>query len=147
MTIPFKYRNGYKVRKDLRINNDLSADLNIGTYLGYSFGQVTHMYRKNEEKSPSKWLITIGPFFNLSRVEIDSSTTLSNDKPLTKKVAVATFSPGLAVMTSIYNFRAGVSVGKEYAFGATGRKWDYHDEWWFGFGVGYNLGFIWGVNK
>jgi len=31
--------------------------------------------------------------------------------------------------------------------GQTGRKWDYSGKQWIGFGLGYNLGLIWGAGK
>jgi len=74
LTIPFKYRAKF-TKNNIDIPSDFTADLNIGAYLGYSFGKVKYMYRKNEDKEPSKWLVSIGPFLSVSRVEIDSTST------------------------------------------------------------------------
>lgn len=143
LTIPFKYRPKF-TKNNVDVQDDFTADLNVGAYLGYSFGKIKYMYRKNEEKEPQKWLISVGPFLSVSRAEIDSTTTLSAEEPLKKKKAIATVSPGLGLMTSIYNFRFGVFLGNDLAIGSTARKWDYHDKWWWGFGLGYNIGLIWG---
>jgi hypothetical protein len=146
LTIPFKYRPKF-TENNVDISDQFTADLNVGAYLGYSFGKIKYMYRKNEDKEPSKWLVSIGPFLSVSRVEIDSTTSLSATEPLKTKIAIATISPGIGVMTSIYNFRFGVYLGNDLAIGQTAQKWDYHNRWWLGFGIGYNIGLIWGATK
>ena len=146
LTIPFKYRPKF-TKNNVDISDQFTADLNIGAYLGYSFGKIKYMYRKNEDKEPSKWLVSIGPFLSVSRVEIDSLTSLSATKPLKVKQEIATVSPGIGLMASIYNFRFGVFLGNDLAIGQTAQKWDYHNRWWWGFGLGYNIGLIWGATK
>lgn len=146
LTIPFKYRPKF-TKNSVDISDQFTADVNVGAYLGYSFGKIKYMYRKNEEKEPSKWLVSFGPFLSVSRIEIDSSTTLSAKEPLKIKKPFATVSPGIGLMTSIYNFRFGVFIGKDIVIGETARKWDYHDKLWWGFGLGYNIGLIWGAAK
>ena len=146
LTIPFKYRPKF-TKNNVAISDEFTADLNVGAYIGYSFGKIKYMYRKNEDKTPSKWLVSAGPFLSVSRVEIDSTTSLSAATPLKAKKAIATVSPGIGVMTSIYDFRFGVFLGKDLAIGETAQKWDYHKRWWWGFGFGYNLGLIWGASK
>lgn len=146
LSIPFKYRPKF-TKSNIDISEQLTADLNVGAYLGYSFGKTKYMYRKNEDKEPSNWLISIGPFLSISRVEADSLTSLSAKVPLREKVAFATISPGVGLMTSIYNFRFGVFWGKDLAIGSTAQKWDYRKKAWWGFGLGYNLGLIWEATK
>jgi hypothetical protein len=146
LTIPFKYRPKF-TKNNIDISDQFTADLNVGAYLGYSFGKIKYMYRKNEDKEPSKWLVSVGPFLSVSRVEIDSTTSLSATEPLKIKKAIATVSPGIGLMTSIYNFRFGVFLGNDLAIGQTAQKWDYHNRWWWGFGLGYNIGLIWGATK
>jgi hypothetical protein len=146
LTIPFKYRPKF-TKNNVDISDQFTADLNVGAYVGYSFGKIKYMYRKNEDKEPSKWLVSIGPFLSVSRVEIDSTTTLSATEPLKIKKSIATVSPGIGVMTSIYNFRFGVFLGNDLAIGQTAQKWDYHNRWWWGFGLGYNIGLLWGATK
>lgn len=146
LTIPFKFRPQF-TKNNISISEQFSADINVGAYLGYTFGKTKFMYRKYEEIEPSKWLVSIGPFFSVSRVEADSMTSLSAIKPLKEKISFATFSPGIGLMTSIYNFRFGVYLGNDLAIGSTAQKWDYHNKWWWGFGIGYNIGLIWGQAK
>jgi hypothetical protein len=146
LTIPFKYRPKF-TKNNIDISDQFTADLNVGAYLGYSYGKIKYMYRKNEDKEPSKWLVSVGPFLSVSRVEIDSTTSLSATEPLKIKKAIATVSPGIGLMTSIYNFRFGVFLGNDLAIGQTSQKWDYHNRWWWGFGLGYNIGLIWGATK
>ncbi|WET69065.1 hypothetical protein [Sphingobacterium sp.] len=146
LTIPFKYRPKFE-KNGKNISDEFTADLNIGAYLGYSIGKIKYMYRRNEEKEPSKWLVSVGPFLSVSKVEIDSTSTVSALEPLKIKKNIATVSPGIGVMTSIYNFRLGVFLGKDIAIGETARKWDYHNKWWWGFGFGYNVGLLWGAAK
>lgn len=146
LTIPFKYRLNF-TKNNVDISDQFTADINVGAYLGYSVGKMKYMYRKNEEKEPSKWLVSIGPFVSVSRVEADSLTSLSANEPLKGKTSFATVSPGIGLMTSIYNFRFGVFLGKDLAIGSKAQKWDYSNKWWWGFGLGYNIGLLWGATK
>jgi len=146
LTIPFKYRPKF-TKNNIDISEQLTADLNVGAYLGYSFGKTKYMYRKNEDKEPSKWLVSIGPFLSVSRVEADSLSSLTAKVPLNEKRTFSTISPGVGLMTSIYNFRFGVFLGKDMSIGSTAQKWDYRNKGWWGFGLGYNLGLIWGATK
>jgi hypothetical protein len=146
LTIPFKYRPKF-TENNVDISDQFTADLNVGAYFGYSFGKIKYMYRKNEDKEPLKCLVSIGPFLSVSRVEIDSTTSLSSTEPLKTKIAIATVSPGIGLMISIYNFRFGVFLGNDLAIGQTAQKWDYHNRWWWGFGLGYNIGLLWGATK
>lgn len=146
LTIPFKYRPKFS-ENNIDVSNQFIADLNIGAYLGYSFGKIKYMYRRNEEKEPSKWLISVGPFLSVSRVEIDSTTSITSQTPIKDKQSIATVSPGLGLMTSIYNFRFGVFLGNDIGVGQSAQKWDYNKRWWWGFGLGYNIGLIWGPSK
>jgi hypothetical protein len=146
LAIPFKYRPKF-TKNGVDISDQLTADLNIGAYIGYTLGKITYMYRRYEEKEPSKWLVSAGPFLSISRAEIDSSSTLSAQPPLKTSKAIATLSPGLGLMTSVYNFRLGIFLGKDIAIGKTAQKWDYHNKWWWGFGIGYNIGLIWAPQK
>lgn len=146
LTIPFKYRPSFE-KNGKEIEEQFNADLNVGMYIGYSFGRVTYMYRQLEETKPTDWKVSIGPFLSVSTTKIDSLTTSGADAPLTREVEIATVSPGIGLMTSISNFRFGVFVGKDIAFGKTGKKWNYNNKIWFGFGIGYNLGLIWGKNE
>jgi hypothetical protein len=146
LTIPFKYRPKF-TENEIDVSDQFIADLNIGAYLGYSFGKIKYMYRRNEEKEPSKWLVSVGPFLSVSRVEIDSATSITAEVPIQDKQSIATVSPGIGVMTSIYNFRFGAFLGKDIGIGETAKKWDYNKKWWWGFGLGYNIGLIWGSAK
>ncbi|WP_339925801.1 hypothetical protein [uncultured Cyclobacterium sp.] len=146
LTIPFKYRPRFN-KNGIEVEEQFNSDLNVGMYIGYSFGQVKYIYRQLEETQPTDWKVSIGPFFSVSTTKIDSSSTSSAETPLTKEVGIATFSPGVGLMTSVSDFRFGVFVGKDITFGKTGQKWNYHNKTWFGFGVGYNLGLIWGKSE
>jgi hypothetical protein len=92
LTIPFKYRPKF-TKNNIDISDQFTADLNVGAYLGYSLGKIKYMYRKGEEKEPSKWLVSIGPFLSISRAEIDSTTTLSATEPLKIKNQLQLFRP------------------------------------------------------
>ncbi|MEJ5996525.1 hypothetical protein WG904_19005 [Pedobacter sp. Du54] len=146
LTIPFKYTPEF-TKNTKQISSQFTADLNVGLYMGISFGKIKYMYRKNEDKEPSKWLVSIGPFLSASRVEIDSTNTLSALEPLKIKQAIGAVSPGVGIMTSISNFRFGLFVGKDIAFGTAASKWDYNKRYWWGFGFGYNLGLLWAPIK
>jgi len=67
--------------------------------------------------------------------------------PLKSKKAIATFSPGVGIMTSIFNFRIGAFLGTDLVVGETAKSWDSYKKPWIGFGLSYNIGFIWGTGK
>lgn len=146
LTIPFKYRSSF-IKNNIEVEEQFNADLNVGMYIGYSFGKVKYMYRKFEDTKPTDWKISIGPFISVSTTKIDSLTTSASDVPLNKERQIATMSLGLGLMTSVSDFRFGLFLGKDIAFGETGKKWNYSNKFWFGFGIGYNLGLIWGKTE
>ncbi len=150
LTVPFKFRPGYYVSdKNIRVNSQFTADINIGTYIGYTVGKLKYTYTKNVDSAPRKKQFSTGPFFTFSRVEIDSLSTITASKPLRDgiKKGIATFSPGWGFMGSIYDIRVGFFIGTDVAMSSLGRKWIYNNRPWFGFGVGYNLALIWGGGK
>jgi hypothetical protein len=149
LTIPFKYRFPFEKNK-VDISDDFTADLNVGLYVGYTFGRINYVYRKNEDHEPiHRAKVTLGGIFSASRVEIDSMKTLGAETPLAKdeKRAIAVFSPGLGLMLSIQKVRIGFFYGWDIAAGPYAKRWDYNKEGWFGFGVGYNLGLLWTTPK
>lgn len=146
LTIPFKFRPK-TTRNGKDVDADMQADLNIGTYLGYSFGKVRYMYRKNEEKTPAKLIISAGPFFSIAKVELDSSSTHTAAVPLSKKMNTVSLTPGFGVMADVYNFRVGLFTGWDFTVGEKAKLWDYNGKIWFGLGVGYNIGLLWGSAK
>ena len=143
LTVPFKYRPSF-TRNGVKVEEQFNADLNVGLYTGFTFGQVFYSYRKREDTKPTEWKISVGPFLSVSTLKIDANNTTSADVPLTDERTIATLSPGLGLMASIRDFRFGFFVGADYAFGDTAKKWNYNKKTWYGFGLGYNLGLIWG---
>ncbi len=144
LTIPYKIRPSWN-KNDTTISEALTTELNLGVYFSRTWGTVTYMYRRLENKKPTKWLNSLGVFANISKVEIDSLTTISSENQLKKdeKKDIGVFSFGIGYMMSIYEVRLGVYIGMDLGIGEFGRRWDYHQTPWFGIGFGYNLKSFW----
>lgn len=140
ITIPFKYRKGFSM-DSISVSSDFSADFGIGAYIGYSIGQINYSYRRHEDVKPSKWSISVGPFLGVSRVILNKNNTITAEEQLIDKEEknIAVISPGLGVMTSVYDFKIGIFWGRDIAVGSEAQKWDFNKRTWFGVGIGYNI--------
>ncbi len=138
--IPFKYRFGH-TKNGVAIGADFSADFNAGLFGGKSWGRYRVKYESNELKKLSNLSLTVGLFLSLSATTFDEDSTTSAKVPLTEDESEtrASLSPGIGIMTSIYNFNFGLFGGFEVGFGSIAEKWDYNKRPWIGFGVGYNI--------
>jgi len=139
ITIPFKYRFAHK-KNDIDIDSEFSTDFNVGIFGGKNWGRYRVRYESKELKKLSNLSRTLGGFLSLSRVVLDSSSTTGAKMHLEEgeKKAIATLSPGIGVMLSIYNFNFGFFGGIDAGFGTSAKKWDYNYRPWFGVGIGYN---------
>ncbi|PQJ22767.1 hypothetical protein BSU00_00120 [Tenacibaculum sp. SG-28] len=138
--IPFKYRFGH-TKNGVDISADFSADFNAGLFGGKSWGRYRVKYESDELKKLSNLSLTVGIFLSLSATTFDEDSTTSAKVPLTEDESEtrASLSPGIGIMTSIYNFNFGLFGGFEVGFGSIAEKWDYNKRPWIGFGVGYNI--------
>jgi hypothetical protein len=148
VTIPLKCRFGDTKTikgKEVKVENEFSADANIGLFGGYKFARYRVRYEGGSLRDLSNYGCTVGPFLNLASTTIDSAGTVFSDAPLKKdeKVSIATISPGVGVMATIYNVQLGVFVGWDYGFGSNGKKWNFNGQPWLGFGLGYSLSSFW----
>jgi predicted transcriptional regulator len=141
ISIPFKYRPSLS-KNEKNISDDLSADVNLGIYLGKVFGRIRYKYIRNEKTKPSKWLVSCGPVIGFSRVTLNADNTLGATKPFDDKTTknIGTIGLGLGISTSYNDFRVGFYAGKDWGIGSSANSWDYHDTMWYGIGIGYQFG-------
>jgi len=148
LTIPFKYRFGYEKTVegvDIKVKDDFIADLNIGAYGGYQWGKHRFRMEGNKLKELSRLGWSVGAFFNLSTVTLDSLNTTAGVTPFGKdeKSSIGIFSPGIAAMFTLYNFQLGAFAGWDLGLGQDRKNWNHNNRFWLGFGFGYNLGGFW----
>jgi hypothetical protein len=141
VTIPFKCRFQF-TKNNLSVPDEFSADLNVGAFISRSFGTITYKHIKSGNSSPNIFKFSVGPFGNISRMEVDSSNTYADKIPLSSKRTIGTFSTGAGIMVAAYGFRFGTFFGWDIGFGNVAKKWNYNQQPWLGFGIGYTLGTV-----
>lgn len=142
LTIPFKYRPEVS-KDDITVPSVFKADVNLSTFLGHTCGSLTYRHQASEKVKPQGSAFSKGVFFGVSVAEIDStSTSLRGAKALTEKRTVLSLTPGFGAMYNFMDFNIGLFVGWDIGVGEVGRKWNYHQKPWLGFGIGYNITMI-----
>ena len=140
LTIPFKYRFGYK-QGEIKVKSDVIAGFNIGVYAGYKLTNYKLKNRSGTFVNDTFSSLRIGPFLNISAAALDSVTTTAGVEPMAKddKQNIAVLSPGLGVMYDIKGVQFGVYGGWDVGMGPEARNWNYNKKFWLGFGIGYKL--------
>lgn len=133
ITVPFKLR----IPKNDSLDKELKAEVNLGSYIGFSFGQVRYRYVKHEKNEiETMWKVSVAPLLSLSKVAIDET---NSSKASTGSYDAAVVSAGVGIMSTVYDFQFGLFYGREVAVGSAREDWNYHKGHWFGVGVGYNV--------
>jgi hypothetical protein len=140
MTIPFKYRFSYK-KGGRTVPDEFVPNFNAGVLLSQTWGEQTFFYWKNQEdRSPkTRKVKSIGLFLGISTTKLDSANTSLATEYLKYEKTVAMFSTGLGYMKKRAGVSAGLFFGLDFPVGDAGRKWNYRDRPWFGFGFGYDI--------
>jgi hypothetical protein len=140
VTIPFKYRFSH-AKNEVNIESEFSADFNAGIFVGKNWGRYRVRYESKELKKLSNLSLTVGPFLSLSTTNLDSESSSGAKSPLREDESktIASISPGIGIMTSIYNFNFGFFGGFDLGFGNSAKKWNFNNRPWIGFGIGYNI--------
>lgn len=140
LTIPFKYRFGFK-RNDIEIKDDVVATFNIGVYAGYKLTQYRLRNKSGTYVNETFSSLRIGPFISLSTAALDSVTSTVGTEPLKKdeKQNIAVLSTGLGLMYDIKGVQFGIFGGWDVGMGSDAINWNYNKRFWMGFGIGYRL--------
>lgn len=96
LTIPFKYRFGYK--RGAVVADDVSAGFNIGLYGGYKLTRYSVVNKAGTYLNKTSFSVRTGPFLSFSAATLDSVATTAGKTPKTKEkinIAVLPTSPGL----------------------------------------------------
>lgn len=144
ITIPFKLRFGYTKDK-IEVDEEFSADLNVGFFGGIKLGKYRFRYEKPTLKELANLSVTVGGFISLSTAALDSVSTRAGKDPFTKdeKATIGVLSPGVGLMFAIYNFQFGAFLGVDVGFGRDAKNWNFNNRPWLGFGISYNLTGFW----
>jgi hypothetical protein len=143
LTIPFKYRYSFR-RGGTKVPDEFVPDFNVGIFISRTWGKQTFFYWKNQEdRSPrTRCVNSLGAFLGISTTKLDSANTSLSKEYLKGEKTIAMFSPGFGYVHKIAGVGIGLLVGLDFPVGATGRKWNYRDKPWIGFGIGYNTTFL-----
>jgi hypothetical protein len=132
---------------DLTVSSQWTANFNIATYLGHTWGKLKYSNFAHAKKKPDGRAFSIGAFAGFNVVTLDSaSTSLQGANALTAERTILGLTTGAAALYNFLDFDIGVFAGYDFGFGDTGRKWNYSGELWLGFGIGYNISKIGRVN-
>lgn len=140
LTIPFKYRFGFK-KNGIEIKDDVTASFNIGVYGGYKLSRYSIINKAGTYTNRTLFSLRVGPFINLSTTTLDSVSTSVGKVTLAKDIKqnIAVLSTGLGLMGNIKNVQVGIFGGWDFGMGSDSGNWNYHKRFWLGFGVGYKL--------
>ena len=142
LTIPFKYRSQITENNET-LRSVATADFNIATYLGFTYGNLTYKNQKSEKIKPHGQAITAGGFLGFNALTLDSaSTSLQGTEHFTDSRSTIALTTGFGLMYNFYDFNIGLFYGWDFGIGSQATKWNYHAKPWLGFGLGYNLGMI-----
>jgi hypothetical protein len=142
--IPIKYRFERK-RNGIAARDEFQADLNIGIYGGYNFGRYRVRMEGGSVTELAPISFSVGGFFNVGALTIDTNSTTLADAPLAKeeKASIGILSPGIGAMISLHNLQIGLYTGIDFGIGRSGRKWNYNNAPWIGFGLAYSVSSFW----
>jgi hypothetical protein len=148
LTIPFKYRFGYKRgnietkdSKNDNVKDDVVSSFNIGLYGGYKLSKYSIINKAGTYVNRNFFSLRVGPFINLSAVTLDTLNTFAGESPLGKdvKLNIAVLSSGVGLMGDVKGVQVGVYGGWDFGMGSEARNWNYNKRFWLGFGVGYKI--------
>lgn len=146
ITIPIKIRPGF-TRNNVSVEQEFTADLNLGAFAGYKIGRYRARYVRGEgfTQLPASLSCTVGGFLSFSAAGLDKTNTTAGDNPITddSKKTIGIVSPGIGIMYSIYNFQIGFFGGFDLGVGSNAKNWNHNNKPWVGFGFAYNLSNFW----
>ncbi len=133
LSLPIKLRFG--ISKDgEKIPFDISKDISVAPYLGYSFFNR----KKFERQRFSSLSVSMGVFAGPGFVTIhksNSKNTDMGDDPL----EVLSFTSGIGVVGAVNTFQLGLFCGMDWVGRNDIKKWDYHGKPWLSLSVGYKF--------
>jgi hypothetical protein len=124
--LPIKMRFGSGNKIDNIYSKDflVTSDVSLGISMGY------------KHKWNSDWGINFLGGFNLTMVQVDSSTTKGYYKSASNASGVTWH---LGSLLEYNSFQFGVFTGIDYLSGGVGKKWIYKDNCWLGIAIGYSI--------
>lgn len=141
LTIPFKYHFGFK-KNNQKIDPIFTTNVNINTFIGTRIGKITYVYDKYDGMKTFNNSVSFGGFIGLGSQKLDSITTSLAPIPLEKEVNVPTLSFGIGALANISDFNLGLFYGWDKTLGSNGKKWNYRNKSWLGFGFGYKIAIL-----
>ena len=150
VTIPFKFRwpphtiSKTSVGVPYSTPSESSASFNVAAYVGKKWGRTRFYFDGSKTHNTMSAMVSFfaGPsLVSLSSTNVDSSIDLS-----TKASSILAFSVGPAATLEWRSINFGIFGGWDMPFQSkTG--WVYKGRFWFGFGIGVNLGMFTSANS
>jgi hypothetical protein len=141
VTIPYRFRKGYQAANGREIPSSFAPTTSIALYGGRTIGSARYTYLRHAETHAvqRRYAVTVGGFFGLGSMDIDSTVARSAEEPVTTKTSVAVLSGGLAGLLHVRGLEMGVLVGVDRARWGAGKDWDHNRRLWVGLGLGFNI--------
>lgn len=145
VTVPLRYRPGYKASNDAVVAGAVADPLSIGVLFGRTFfGRTRYQYVRDADNPLTQSRgVTLGVVALLGKGTVGPKTSMSAADPLSEgeEASFLTVSTGFAFTVQVRGVEVGFYTAPEYplAGGASG-KWDFKGKWWRGVGLAFNPG-------
>lgn len=141
LTVPFKIRPG--ITNSLKsLDAFIQSDINLNTYIGVSRGYIRYWYRDGMDTQIDRISGSAGLILGFSSQKLDATSSSLEYQPYSGSIDILILTYGVGIYTSFYDFKIGIFGGVDMSHGPIARKWNYDRQPWYGFGIGYNLGFL-----
>ncbi|MBD3615362.1 MAG: hypothetical protein HUJ22_02230 [Gracilimonas sp.] len=138
ITLPFKMHFGFE-ENNVKVPAEFNTDINISTFVGRRLSRVNYRYDMYEGMKNRNLNLSYGAVLGFSAQEIDSSSTYLSNNPVLTKTSVPIFNLGVGLLFHISDFNLGVFYGWDFGIGTAATKWNFHQNDWLGFGLGYKI--------
>ena len=141
LTIPFKIRPG--ITNEIKsLDAFIQSDVNLNTYIGISRGYIRYWHRSGMDTQIDRISGSCGLILGFSSQKLDATSSSLEYQPYSGSIDILIATYGIGIYTTFYDFKIGIFGGVDMSHGPIARKWNYDRQPWYGFGVGYNLGFL-----
>ncbi len=139
VTVPLRYRPGYKAANGAQISGAVADPLSIGVMFGGSYSRLRYEFVRHADnplRESVRW--TLGTVALLGKGTVGASTSMSAAVPATADASFLTLSTGIALTANFRGVEIGAYTAPEYPLqGGVARKWDYRGKWWGGLGLSF----------
>jgi len=133
LSLPIKLRFGFN-DEGTHIPFDISKDISVAPYLGYSF----YNRKKYERQKFNSLSVSVGAFAGPGFVTIHKTNSKNSefgDDPL----EVLSFTTGIGVVGAVNTFQMGLFLGADWVGRNDNLQWQYQGKPWLSLSIGYKF--------